>query len=70
MGFLSISVHLYLYLYDSYHLHWVCEDHSIEPYKVLVVQRVHGVHFLYEVIQTLCLVQQICLQALHCNIKL
>lgn len=53
-----------------YHLHGVCEDDSIEPDEVLVVERVHGVDLTDEVIQSVWLVQDVRLQTLHCHIQL
>lgn len=44
-----------------YHLHGVCEDDSVETDEVLVVERVHGVDLTNEVIQSVRLVQDVCL---------
>lgn len=53
-----------------YHLHWVCEHHTVEANEVLVVQGVHGVDLTDEVLQSIRLAEHICLQTLHSYVKL
>lgn len=53
-----------------YHLHWVCEHHTVEADEVLVVQGVHGVDLTDEVLQSVGLTQHISLQTLHRHVYL
>lgn len=53
-----------------YHLHWVCEHHTVEANEVLVVQGVHGVDLTDEVLQSVGLTQHIGLQTLHRHVYL
>ena len=53
-----------------YHLHWVCEHHTVEADEVLVVQGVHGVDLTDEIFQSVRLVEHICLQTLHSYVHL
>lgn len=57
-------------LFVHYHLHWVCEHHTVEADEVLVVQGVHGVDLADEILQSIRLAQHICLQALHRHVQL
>lgn len=66
----SFPVCVCTFLCVYYHLHWVCEHHTIEANEVLVVQGVHGVDFTDEVLQSVWLTENICLQTLHSNIQL
>lgn len=66
----SVPVCVCTFLCVYYHLHWVCEHHTIEANEVLVVQGVHGVDFTDEVLQSVRLTENICLQTLHSNIQL
>lgn len=58
------------FLCVHYHLHWVCEHHTIEANEVLVVQGVHGVDLTDEVLQSVGLTEHICLQTLHSYVQL
>lgn len=40
------------FLCVHYHLHWVCEHHTVEANEVLVVQGVHGVDLTDEILQS------------------
>lgn len=53
-----------------YHLHWVCEHHTVEADEVLVVQGVHGVDLTDEVLQSVGLTQHIGFQTLHRHVYL
>lgn len=53
-----------------YHLHWVCEHHTVEADQVLVVQGVHGVDLTDEVLQSVGLAENVRLQTLHSHIQL
>ena len=58
------------FLRVHYHLHWVCEHHTVEANEVLVVQGVHGVDLTDEVLQSVGLAEHICLQTLHSYVQL
>lgn len=58
------------FLCVHYHLHWVCEHHTVEANEVLVVQGVHGVNLTDEILQSFRLAEHICLQTLHSYIHL
>lgn len=58
------------FLRVHYHLHWVCEHHTVESNEVLVVQGVHGVDLTDEVLQSIGLAEHICLQTLHSYVQL
>lgn len=53
-----------------YHLHGVCEHHTVEADQVLVVQGVHGVDLTDEVLQSVGLAENICLQTLYSHVEL
>lgn len=53
-----------------YHLHGVRKDDAIQANEIMVIQGVHGIHFPYEVIEAVTLLQQISLEALHGHIQL
>lgn len=59
-----------VFLCVHYHLHWVCEHHTVEADEVLVVQGVHGVDLADEVLQSVGLVEHVCLQTLHSYVQL
>lgn len=58
------------FLCVHYHLHWVCEHHTVEANEVLVVQGVHGVDLTNEVLQSVGLTEHIRLQTLHSYVQL
>lgn len=53
-----------------YHLHGVCEHHTVEADQVLVVQGVHGVDLADEVLQSVGLAQHVRLQTLDSHVEL
>lgn len=58
------------FLCIHYHLHWVCEHHTVEANEVLVVQGVHGVDLTDEVLQSVGLAEHVRLQTLHSHVQL
>lgn len=53
-----------------YHLHGVCEDDAVKTDEVLMVERVHGVDLTDEIVQSVWLCQDVCLQTLHRYVQL
>lgn len=53
-----------------YHLHWVCEHHTVEANEVLVIQRVHGVDLTDEILHSVGLAEHVWLQTFDGDVYL
>lgn len=58
------------FLCVHYHLHWVCEHHTVEANEVLMVQGVHGVDLTDEIFQSVGLAEHVSLETLHSYVQL